>query len=280
MGLLGAALVVGAGLWATGEEQKFERAAAREIQSRLQDVKGSVSVNIRPTPIAAAWGEVDSATITADNFSLDGLPLFTEPDRSQKGKLGTLRIRLKDFTLRKLKVAELQADIPGCRYDFALAMRDRQLRLSRSGVGDGWVKIREEDLAAYLVRKFPEIKRCTVRVMHGIVWVEGYGEFLIIKTNFAVIAKISVTNGTELNLSEAKVFFDWRETSGPAVDGLLQTLNPVIDLDKDLGLYDAVQVEEIRLRDGVMFAKGKTKIPVKPLESVSFREVLEAQSRK
>ncbi|MCH7945812.1 MAG: hypothetical protein IIC73_07345, partial [Armatimonadetes bacterium] len=126
---------------------KFERLAAEEISSRLSGDSRQVKVDVVPDGLAVVWGSLIRATITASDFSVAELPLFTEPERSQAGRLGELRLRLSDFNMRGLRIEELRADIPGCRYDFGLARSERTFRLSRSGVGTGSVKILEQDLA-------------------------------------------------------------------------------------------------------------------------------------
>ena len=52
---------------------------------------------------------------------------------------------------------------------------------------------------------------------------------------------------------------------------LLDTLNPVVDLSKGLGLFDAVYVRQIRLRNGVLEATGDTKIPAKKQDGTDLR---------
>ena len=267
MGLLGAALFIGLGLWGGEEEKKFESAAAREIAGKLDGDEKWVSVNVRANGLAGAWGDLSLAQIKASDFSIRGLPLFTEPERSKAGKVGKLQLRLTDFQLRGLRVEELSADIPNCRYDFGLAKSKRQIRLSESGVGTGVVRILERDLADYIVRKYSEIKRCTVKVEKGFVWVEGYGEFLVVNSDFTVIAKIGVVDGTKLMLSQPKIYFNWVRSDAFTADALLKSLNPIVDLKKDLGLYDAVTVEKVSLENGVLEATGATKIPIKPAEN-------------
>lgn len=248
------------------EVRKFERAAAAEIASKLQGDQRKVRVKVELNGLASLWGDLRSGTITASNFETDGLPLFTEPDRSKSGKLGHLRMRLSDFVLSGLRVESLEADIPGCRYDFGLALRRRTFRLSRSGVGTGRVVLLEKDLEAFILKKYHEIKKVSVKIDRDKVFVEGYGEFLIAKTNFEVIASLTPIEGTKLELTNARIFFDWKRTDDVASKALLDTLNPVVDLRRDLGLFDAVEVEGVRLRDGRLEAWGKTRIPTRPTE--------------
>ena len=246
------------------EIAKFERLAAEEISSKLQGEHRSVTVDVESSGLASAWGEVKSATITARDFSLKELPFFTEPWRSKAGKLGLLRMRMHNLNVRGLLIDELVADIPDCRYDFGLARSKKTFRVSQSGEGTGSVKVSEQALADYIVDKYAEIKSATVKVYNDIVWVEGYGEFLIVNTNFAVIARLVAVDGTKLELTDAKIYFDWQRADPAAAQVLLDVLNPVVDLRDGLGLYDALHVTDVRLRDGFVLASGRTRVPTRP----------------
>ena len=236
----------------------------RNSEHFLEEAKTEVSVRVIPDPIGILWGALDNATISAKNFDIQELPLFVEPTRSKAGRCGNLKLNLTNFKLRGLRVESLEASIPACRYDRTLALTKRSFRLSRSGVGIGTVKILESDLGSFILKKFHEIKSVSVRVLNGIVWVEGVGEFLIVKSGFTVIAELQPIGGSKLQLSNAKVWFDWRRADDFSAQTLLKTLNPVVDFDKDLGLYGAINVKKVTLEDGVLTATGETKIPTKP----------------
>ncbi|MCW5939566.1 MAG: hypothetical protein KF884_01440 [Fimbriimonadaceae bacterium] len=256
-------LGIGFGL-AAREQDIVERALARDVHSKLSGDSRRVEVETQPDGLGAAFGLLRSATIRASEFTVEALPLFVEPERSKKGRIGKLILELQDFRLRGLMVKSLRSEIPGCRFDFAAALSRESFRLSRSGVGTGVVKVAEADLAEFIVRKFPEIKRATVKIDKGFAWVEGYGEFLVVSTEFAVIARLRPIDGTKLELAEAKVYLDWRRAEPAAAQVLLDTLNPVVDLNADLGLFDALKIEGVKLDKGVIEAWGKTKIPERP----------------
>ncbi|MBS1714382.1 MAG: DUF2993 domain-containing protein [Armatimonadetes bacterium] len=265
MGPLLVFAVLGGSLGLVDREVKvFERAAAKEIRSKLQGEAARVKVEAEPDGLGVLWGALDRATITASGFSVDELPLFVEPERSQAGRCGNLTLRLHDFKLKGLRVESLDASIPACRYDRSLALKSKTFRLSRSGTGSGTVRILQDDLSAFVEAKYAEIKTARVQVRSGIVRVDGYGEFLIVKTDFTVIASLVPVDGERLELREATVWFDGRRADPFAAETLLKTLNPVVDFDSDLGLYGAVKVEKLELRDGVLTATGRTRIPVRP----------------
>lgn len=254
---LASGFLVGAGL-----EADFERDAAREIASRLEG-PAKVHVDAR-TNLTALWGEVASVTIRASDFSTPALPFFTEPQRSTRGKVSRVHLRLKEFTLAGLRVAEIDATIPGCRFDLGLATRKRQFRLSRSGVGTGSVVIRADDLVRYVLGKFPEIKTMTLQLRNGRALMEGDAEILILQTKYRIDAALTSPDGSTFALSDARITFDGNPADPISADALLRTLNPVIDLNKDLKLYGAVHVRQVSLANDELRASGDTRIPNLP----------------
>ncbi|HMS56752.1 MAG TPA: hypothetical protein PKA27_15265 [Fimbriimonadaceae bacterium] len=249
----------------SGQVRTFERLAADDIHKILQGESRVVSVKSRLNGvIGGALGDLSRVTIAASHFKTDTLPLYTEPDLSRSGKVRELRIELKDFVLAGLRCESLVASIPDCRFDYGLATRQKKIRLSESGVGTGTVKLLEEDLAAFILRKFKEIKTVSVQLLPDKAVVKGYGEFLIINTNFHVEAQLGTTDGSDLILTNCDIRFDGRQAEANAARVLLDTLNPVVELDKDLKLLDAVKVKGVKIRKGYLEAWGDTKIPIRP----------------
>lgn len=260
LGLFGALFYFG-----HSEVRHFENLAANDIHERLRGQHAKVSVRTEfEGIIGGPLGDMKKVTIRASDFETPGLPLFTQPDLAKKGLIRDLRIELREFTIAGLHIQELVSDIPDCRFDYDLAIRKHKIRLSRSGIGRGEVVIRQGDLEAYILRKFGSIKKVSVTVAGGRVRVEGYGEFLILKANFLVDAKLVAVGGTKLELSDANISLDGQRADPESGRALLGLLNPVIDLAKDLRLHDAIYVDEMVLADGVIRASGSTKIPDQP----------------
>ncbi len=255
--LLAIGLLFGAG---GREVRRFERLAAAEIASKLEGESKAVRVQTK----VGGPADLHRAVIRASRFRAAGLPLFTEPDFSAKGRLRELRIELDDFQLGGLRVDHLEATIPECRFDWDLAIKKHMIRLSRSGEGTGRVRLRAADLEAWILQKFREIKRVEVRLDRDRIWVKGFGEFVVIQTEFEVIARVVASDGVRLMLADAKVFFDGLVAEETVRDMVLKTLNPVVDLDADLGLHGAIHVEGMSMANGVLEAWGKTKIPNRP----------------
>ncbi|MFN8138523.1 MAG: hypothetical protein U0R49_01875 [Fimbriimonadales bacterium] len=250
-----------AGLLAPREIDVFERAAAVEIGSRLQGEGKQVQVSVDVNGFAGAWGELVSAEISANKFSVDGLPFFTEPTRSKAGKLGVLRLRLSDFSLNGLDCDLLSADLVNCRYDFALALRAKKIRLSKSGTGPGFVRVNARALERFVLKKYHEIEEVTVELRGGKVIVEGVGNFLFSRSKFFVIASLVPMHGTQIHLSDAKIWLDGSIASDGASRALLQSLNPVIDENRDLNLHSALQMDRVTITQEYVELGGTARIP-------------------
>lgn len=243
----------------------FERAAASEIAGLLGGDKKSVRLRAVPDGLlGGAFGVLREGKIEASHFETDELPLYTEPWRSQHGVLKSLKLRLKNFRLRSLEIESLEADVPACRYDFALLMREKRVRISRSGVGIGKVRVRETALSDFVLRKFSGMKSISIRCDRGWIWAEGEGEFLVIQTKFWLKAKLVPRGGRQLFLEQATVSFDGIRAEPELAKVLLDALNPVVDLDADLGLHGAMDVEAVEAANGTVTAIGKSRIPVAP----------------
>jgi hypothetical protein len=256
--LLGGALLIG-----RGEVHRFESLAAADIASRLGGSEKHVAVRAAIGP-EALFGDVYRVTIKADRFETEGIPLFTEPKRSQAGILRNLDIDMTDFSLRGLHVQSLKAEIPDCRFDFALALRHSRIRLTRSGVGPAEVVLSAADIQDFTKTKLHELTSLNVRLDRDKILVEGHGEFLMVEADFSLVARLEPEDGTKLALRYARVLLDGKPASDAAKQVLLDLLNPVIDLDNDLQLHGAIQVAHLKVGDGRLVATGTATIPDDP----------------
>jgi hypothetical protein len=247
------------------EVKRFEDLAAKDIAATLEGPEKQVKVRSELNGfVGGALGDLRRVTISARNFSTPALPLFVEPELSAKGKVRELKIVLEEFELAGLRVERLEAAIPDCRFDYDLALRKKKIRLSRSGVGEGRVRLREKDVESFLLEKLREIKRVELRLDRERAFVKGYGEFLVVHTEFEVIARLAPLEGNKIVLAEAKVFFGEHPADEEVKGLILDTLNPVVDLDEDLKLYGAVTLEGLSLQNGILEAWGRTRIPARP----------------
>lgn len=254
-----------AGLFGLGgqEVRHFENRAAADLRSRLSGPGAQVKVRARFGP-QVFLGDVGSVSVDASRFRIEELPFFTEPDRPQSGRVRNLRLRLHDFVLRGLPIHDLRASLPDCRFDFGYALQHGRLRLSHSGTGEASVEILDHDLEPFILRKYPSIDRVRVRIAGGEITAEGHGKILLLDADFRVVAKVGIEGATRLVLTDAAVTLNGQPAAPATAALLLRTLNPVLDLNQDLHLRDAVRIRRVELREGELEAAGDGVVPDAP----------------
>ena len=254
--------LVGLGAYgaARTEIHHLEKSAAREIGANFGGEHKEVNVHVDFDP-EILWGNIRRITVNASHFTAQGLPVGVEKNLSHNGKLRDLRFDLSDFVLRDLRVAHLRVDVYDSRYDFGLAIRKHQFKLSRSGKGVADVELEPADLAAFIKQKFHEIQSVTVKIEGDKVYIDGHGEFLLLSTDFSIVAQMEPVDGTKLMLKFAQIRFDGMPAGEEATAAVLKVLNPVIDLDADLGLRGSVHINKIHLEAGHIRADGETVVP-------------------
>lgn len=262
LGLIGFGILTAA----NSEVKRFERGAEAFLATKLagDQIKVSVRTSLGPEVL---FGDVHAVLVKASGFQADGLPIFTEPKRSRRGNLREFHVVMENFMLRNLPVTRLEASLFNSRFDLSAAVRKRELHLSQSGTGTGSVEVDEQGLAHFIVSKYKDIKRAKVRFDRDKIWVEGHGNFFMVPTDFIVVARVRASSGTTLDLAESRIMLGNRVADEATKKLILQTFNPVVDLNKDLGLFGAVQIEDLVLRDGKMKATGKVHLPVDPRTS-------------
>ncbi len=260
---------IAAGLFIFGGVTKssFEGAAARDIQSRLtmrsDGAAMEVKVTTRPN-LRTVAGYLPSATISARRFAADGLPLFAEPDRSRRGKLDRLSLKLEDFDLRGLRVAKLSALIPDCRFDLDLALRQRKIRLSQTGEGTGEVQIVAESLEKFVLQKYPLLKTCRMNLENDRVTLTGEGRVGNTPLRFVIEGSVESADGRSLRITRASASINEVPSTSGAAASLANSINPILHLDRDLGMYGSVDIKGISLRGGRLIVAVKTRIPAEP----------------
>lgn len=244
-----------------GALREIEKTAAREIQQRIGG--GEFQVRVEPDGVdGLAQGRLKTLTVRARNFTMNGLPFTLEPDRPKSGLIRQFVLRMENASLRGLRAESATAVIPNIYYDKGLAISRRIFRLSATGVGACEIVVNETDLAAYIVRKYaPYIREVTVQITPEQTVVQGVAALFVGEVRFRAVGKLAPREGRYLDLAEVEIQIEGANLPPESASVLRQFLNPIIDIDRDLGLYDGLAVEEVRSEPGKMRALGKVWIP-------------------
>jgi hypothetical protein len=134
-------------------------------------------------------------------------------------------------------------------------------------------------LAAYIRRKYaPYVREVQVEITPTETRVYGSALFLGSELRFRAIGQLTPREGRYLDLASARIELEGTELPPAAVETLRQWLNPLIDADRDLGLYDGLYVETVMSESGQMRALGKAAIPRSPHQVKSSLDGMVQQS--
>lgn len=241
---------------------RIERAAGADIKGILNAERVSVTAKSDGI-LGTALGQLESVTIEASGFEVDGMPLFTDPKLSRRGKLRQLEIVLKDFVIRDLPVIELRCDIPDNRFALGL-LREGKVRLTKSGEGFGSVVIDEEGLERYMLARFKVAESIDIKLDRYKLFAKGTASLAMFRRNFEIICDLAIEDKRRLVIANPVTFIEGKRVRDGSDSALLRAFNPVLDLDRDLGLHGAFDMETILIKGGIATIKGKARIPVRP----------------
>jgi hypothetical protein len=174
-----------------------------------------------------------------------------------------LQIRLSDFVIRDLPVRELTCNIPNNRFALGL-LREGKVRLTRSGEGTGSVTIDEDGLEQYILARFTAAQAIVIRLEKYKLIAKGTAMIAMLKRDFEIICDLEIAEKRRLVIANPITFIEGRRIRDGSDSALLRAFNPVLDLDRDLGLHGAFDMETIRISDGLAEIKGRARIPNRP----------------
>ena len=254
--------LIGLALFSAFAAERARYAARRDLERAIPGSAFQVSVRPRGA-LGLAFGEVESATIRGQRFTVQELPFRIEPRGGLLARLGTLKLELRDITLRDLPVRSLDASIPRVRVDGPRVLFNGHFTIRGAESGTGVAVITAEGLSEFMARKRPEFSDLAIKLIPGEALVSGRAAVFLGPTPLEARVKIGVTEGRYLNAAEAKVSISGRAVPERLTQRLLQSLNPIIDVDRDLGLSDWLYVTSAEVGEGILIVRARVTIPLK-----------------
>ncbi len=243
-----------------GAVREWEKTAERELQSVIG---GTVTLRIQPDEKGILQGRLKRLVVDAKEFTLNGFPFTLEPNRPRSGHIRNFILRMESASFRGLRAETAYAEIPDVYYDRDLALSKRIFRLCGTGIGNAVIVVNEQDLANYIVRKYaPYLREVTVDITPEQTTVQGQAVFFGSVVRFYAVGRLAPREGVYLDLAEASLEIEGGELPPQSMELLRQWLNPIIDLNRDLGIYDGLEIDTVLSEEGRMRALGKVWIPM------------------
>jgi len=254
------------GLWHFGAKttDQFENALAKDVAVKLNSPGANITVHTQFTGLISSFaGDLDRVTIYGRNFETQAFNINVDPSRTKTGRIKELNLVFDNFKYKNLFVSNLTAQVNNCRYDLGMAQRHRKIEISAAPPGVGTVSISAQALEDFILIKYPNVRTIKLRLINDKLFAEGTAEFFRVQRNFWIVSRVKCTDGRRVMLEGPRVMLDGVVANAAITAGVVATINPVIDLEKDLDLAKFAQIETIALQKDVLTAGARITLPVK-----------------
>lgn len=225
---------------------------------------GEVRAAVVPSgPFGALFGQFQQANIRASGFTMNQFGFSTNSARGIHAHLNSLNFVLSDFQLNQNRISTLAITIPTVNLDFVQAIVRGKSVIQSAGTGTAVSTVTEHDLAAFLMRKYPQLKGVSVKMGGSKVNILGRTPFLGRDVDFSASGSIEITGGTKVNVINPTLNINGAAASNSYALAMLKTINPVLDVEVDLGLGKLMLLQKVEPKDGKLRLTGTIRLPVR-----------------
>ncbi len=251
--------LLGLALFSGLAQQRAESVLKRDLRKTL--VGGMLRTRVEPSGAFGLLAGRSSITqITGSGIRADMLPLRIHSGRGPLAHIRKLEISLTDTSLRNLRLVRFKASLPNVDFDSNHAAFGGHIVIRRAGEGTAEAEVSEEALRSFLQAKFPMTKILEVRLTNGTAFVRAEVSVLGAVILAEATAKAVPREGRYLFLEEAVVKVNGRPVPEAFARNILRTLNPILDIDRDLGLGKSFTLEKVEIRDGTAVVFGRLRL--------------------
>ena len=254
--------LVGLAFFSGIASERARYAARRDLERAIPDSRFEVAIQPRGL-LGYVTGDLESARITGRGFTIEQLPFTIEPRGGIHARLAKLELKLQDVSVRALPLQSLEAVIPGVRVDAARVLFNGHFTIRAAGEGIGEAVISESGLSQFIARKRPEFSDLNVTLQPGEALVRGRATLLIAPAPIEARVTLGVSEGRYLNAVEAAVKLNGQAVPAALTERLLQSLNPIIDVERDLGLGQWLYATGVAVEHGILKVRARVSIPLK-----------------
>ena len=250
-------------------QKRVNHDAARQVMDSF-NYTGTVHTKVESRGVFGVFGnKLYSVDIMGDGLISERLPFFSTPRSGWKGSIRHLRLHLTNLTLKGLPVERFDADIPDVTYDIGQATYKDWLVIRGAGRGPGSVQIGAEGLQTFVLRKYKKLmSEVKVEFLKEGVGISGNLNLFGKPTPFSATGKLVTRDKRYLDLIQPKIEMNGKPVSEALTLTILKQINPVLDIETDLGLGGYFTLERIQFRTGHIIASGEAGIPMKSKEPV------------
>ena len=254
-------------------EQRGRHSAERQVRQAFHNT-GQVRAQIIPRGLFGLFAnDIYSVTLQAKGIETDRLPFSITPRSGWKGHIKRLRLRFTDFRLMGLPVERFDADIPNATYDLGDAVWKNRLQLRNAGIGSAFVSIRSAGLEAFLSNKYNQIlSDVKVLIIQKQIYITGQLKFLGSFSPFSASGGLAARDERYVDILTPVFEINDAHVSDATTALLLKQFNPILDIEKDLGLGTFFTLRKVEVGEDAVTIRGSITFPRTATQSPPLSE--------
>jgi hypothetical protein len=162
-----------------------------------------------------------------------------------------------------VRVSRLTADLPDVSVDLNHALFDERLIVRAAGIGKAEAIITQESLRDLVARKFPQLSAIQLTIRPGEATLAARMNLFGRMNDVVTIANLVPVDGRYVYVSDPRMTMNGQRSDSMFANSVIRQFNPVLDIDKDLGLGGFIYLKEIELKDGFAIVRGDATVPKK-----------------
>lgn len=241
---------------------RARHAAERQMRETFSG-SGTIRAEVREeAPFGLFANNIHALDIYGSGVSAERLSFIQVPRSGWKGRIQHLRLHLTDSVIAGMRVARLEADIPNVTYDLGHAFYKDRLFIRTAAPGTIEVWLDQSNLATFAVRKFGRTVNSIKATLAGDrLELVGNLKLLNSATPFSVSGLLSERDGQYVDLVDPIITLNGAPVDAARAHLLMSTINPVVDVEKDLHLGKLITVQRVTVSDHQLIIEGKLTIP-------------------
>ena len=226
---------------------------------------GTIRTRVESRGVFGVFGnKLYSVDIFGDRLVSEKLPFFAQPRSGWKGSIRHLRLHLTNITLKGLPVLRFEADIPDVTYDIGQATYKDWLVIRGAGVGPASVMIAPIGLETFVSSKYSKLMSgVKVVFLSDSVGISGNLGLFGKPSPFSATGRLATRAGRYLDLIDPQMMMNGKPLSPAMTNSILKQINPVLDIDADLGLGGYFTLSSLEYASDALTVRGIAGIPLR-----------------
>ncbi len=246
----------------SGLEQRIRHDAAQQVHAMFHNT-GTVRATVEARGMfGLIASDIWAVDIYGEHLQTDRMPFTAYPKGGWKGSIRHLRLHLTDFTLADLPIERLDADVPSVTFDIGRVVWKEQIVVRGAGSGPAEVRVNKDGLRHYLLKRYTQtLSDVEIWIQNKKLYISGTAHFGLAPSHFVAACRLAPRAGRYLEVADPILMLNNHPVSPQLSAVILQQINPVLDVERDLGLGQVFTMAEVEIGESDVIIRGQATIP-------------------